>query len=194
MVTPALATSPDVELVLSFLNTVDHDAGTDALATSEGLSAWLAEQRVSAPHDSSRGQLDLAVALRDALRDELAANHDGEVDPPARRRLAQLAEAVPLRVEPADDGTVRLVPVDPTNAVILLLGRVLAAVVVASADGTWSRLKICPADDCRWAFYDQSRNRSRRWCSMEVCGNRSKTRAHRAKRRHDSDPESLPRH
>jgi predicted RNA-binding Zn ribbon-like protein len=55
-------------------------------------------------------------------------------------------------------------------------------VAAAAADGTWERAKACRADDCRWAFYDQSRNRSARWCDMAVCGNRTKVRAYRAKR------------
>ena len=48
--------------------------------------------------------------------------------------------------------------------------------------GTWSRLKVCPADDCQWAFYDHSKNRSGTWCSMQVCGNRAKVRAYRERR------------
>jgi predicted RNA-binding Zn ribbon-like protein len=50
-------------------------------------------------------------------------------------------------------------------------------------DGTWDRMKACRADDCEWAFYDSSRNRSGTWCSMEVCGNRAKARAFRARHR-----------
>lgn len=38
------------------------------------------------------------------------------------------------------------------------------------------RLKICP--NCGWLFLDRSRNRSRTWCDMAVCGNRSKARRH----------------
>ena len=41
----------------------------------------------------------------------------------------------------------------------------------SAVTGVWNRLKVCPNDDCAWAFYDESRNRSRRWCSMNVCGN-----------------------
>jgi len=48
--------------------------------------------------------------------------------------------------------------------------------------GTWSRLKVCPADDCQWAFYDHSKNRSGTWCSMKVCGNRAKVRRYRERR------------
>ena len=43
----------------------------------------------------------------------------------------------------------------------------------------WKRLKTCRDEHCRVAFYDKSRNRSRAWCSMEVCGNREKARSFR---------------
>jgi len=51
------------------------------------------------------------------------------------------------------------------------------------ADESWNRLKACRLDDCQWAFYDQSKNRSRTWCSMKVCGNRAKARAYRERQR-----------
>lgn len=38
------------------------------------------------------------------------------------------------------------------------------------------RLKICP--NCQWLFLDRSRNRSRTWCDMTVCGNRAKANRH----------------
>lgn len=43
------------------------------------------------------------------------------------------------------------------------------------------RIRIC--DNCGWLFHDRSRNGSRRWCDMSVCGNRSKARRHYARRR-----------
>ena len=46
-------------------------------------------------------------------------------------------------------------------------------------------VKACPADDCRWAFYDRSRNRSGTWCDMSDCGNRAKARAYR--KRHQAE-------
>ena len=52
----------------------------------------------------------------------------------------------------------------------------------ARADGTWDRLKVCLADDCQWAYYDRSRNRSSVWCDMRVCGNRAKVRSYRERR------------
>ena len=62
------------------------------------------------------------------------------------------------------------------------LGHLLAIVAAAMADGTWSRLKACRADDCQWVFFDHAKNHSRTWCSMAVCGNRAKARAYRSRR------------
>ncbi|NUS05253.1 MAG: CGNR zinc finger domain-containing protein [Nonomuraea sp.] len=47
----------------------------------------------------------------------------------------------------------------------------------------WDRLKVCAEGMCQRAFIDSSRNRSRSWCSMRVCGNRTETRAYRARKR-----------
>jgi predicted RNA-binding Zn ribbon-like protein len=63
------------------------------------------------------------------------------------------------------------------------LARLLAIVGTAVADGTWERLKACPREDCEWAFYDRTKNRSGRWCRMDQCGNLAKARAFRERRR-----------
>ncbi len=62
------------------------------------------------------------------------------------------------------------------------LGRLLVAVHAAVEERTWVRLKACANPGCAWAFYDRSKNRSGRWCSMEVCGNRTKTRTYRRRK------------
>ena len=65
------------------------------------------------------------------------------------------------------------------NAAHRVVAAVTSAVVAVPADD-WARLKVCARDSCRWAFYDASRNRSGRWCSMAGCGNIVKMRrAHR---------------
>ena len=70
-----------------------------------------------------------------------------------------------------------LVPESP--GVSAALGRILITVVRAMDEGSWGRLKACPNDACRWAFYNHSKNRSGKWCTMEVCGNRMKARTFR---------------
>ena len=62
------------------------------------------------------------------------------------------------------------------------IGELLIAVTGSMAAGSWDRLKVCANDACQLAFYDSSRNRSGRWCSMARCGNRMKGRAYRVRR------------
>ena len=70
------------------------------------------------------------------------------------------------------------------------LDRVLWPVVLAAAElltsGEPARLKLCGGHDCSWLFLDQSKNRSRRWCSMQDCGNRVKAKRHYASKRVES--------
>jgi predicted RNA-binding Zn ribbon-like protein len=62
-----------------------------------------------------------------------------------------------------------------------LLGTAAEAIAEAGAAGTWPRLKSCPGQLCGWAFYDRSASARSRWCSMQVCGARSKMRAYRGR-------------
>jgi len=151
-----VAEPPDADLVLAFLNTVDVEEHTDVLDDHRLWRAWLAERRLTA------GDLGRVRAARAALRGAVG-------DPDA----AAAPDAADTTV------TVRLGPGGPELTSVDVIGAVLAAAVRLAERGDWGRVKICPADDCRWAFYDLSRNRSRNWCSMRVCGNREKARAWR---------------
>lgn len=162
MVTASQAAPGGLELVCAFVNTADLEEGTDDLA------AWLERQGAD---DDLAG----ARAVREALRCLLARNNGVDVDCAEAARALDAAAAragVSLRF---GAGGGRL---EGSGAV----GRVLAAVGTAMADGTWERLKACRSETCRWAFYDHARNRSRTWCSMAVCGNRQKARAYRSRR------------
>jgi predicted RNA-binding Zn ribbon-like protein len=154
----------DLQLVHQFVNTLDIEAGTDELD-----AAWL--ESVGLPNeDAERARL-----FREALRELLLAHNGVPVAPRAVSSLAAFARSSPVVVAFSVDGTPRLEGSDAVS-------RLLAVIARAEVDGTWERLKVCPADDCRWAFYDFSRNRSRTWCDMKVCGNRAKARTYRSKR------------
>lgn len=56
---------------------------------------------------------------------------------------------------------------------------VIQSAVDFLTDGDIDRLRMCAADDCSWFFIDNSRNKSRKWCSMETCGNRAKIARYR---------------
>jgi predicted RNA-binding Zn ribbon-like protein len=63
------------------------------------------------------------------------------------------------------------------------LGPVALAAVSLFTEGDFSRIRECGGHACGWLFYDRSKNNRRRWCEMEVCGNRAKQRRLAARRR-----------
>ena len=160
---PNAAPEP-LRLVQLFVNTINLERGDEWLAT------WLEEQGLK----PSARELDQAREVREAIRELLYANNGHRVKGDPAAALNQAAAG--LR---ADFASGELKP--EAGGLAGALGCVLAVAFRAMADGTWSRLKACRNDRCRWAFYDESRNRSARWCSMQLCGNRTKTRAYRAR-------------
>jgi predicted RNA-binding Zn ribbon-like protein len=171
---------PDPAVLLcAFANTLDVEKVTDALPDPTSLTDWLRQQGLVDAHArASAADWALARGLRAGLRAAMAAHHDGvlDVDP----GLDELTSRLPLRL--AFAGTrPRLVPA--VGGAAGGLAQLLVAVDALHAASRWERLKLCRADDCQWAFYDTSKNRSRHWCSMGICGNRQKTRTYRARRR-----------
>jgi hypothetical protein len=74
-----------VELVRSFVNTVDVEDHTDRLGSSDELRSWLRDQALLGADESvGDDDLDLARELRRALRAEMASHHDDVPDPAAR--------------------------------------------------------------------------------------------------------------
>ncbi|WOX10679.1 CGNR zinc finger domain-containing protein [Streptomyces sp. N50] len=184
----------DLVLVEQFLNTLDERSfswhgerhtGNDELTSVQGLLAWL-EAHGLAGSGQEPGPSDLAAAraLRAGLRDALTSGTDDadssdNSDGADRAKTARALAPFPLVLAPdADGGGLRLVADSGTPGLDTIVETVAASV----AGGRWSRLKLCASPDCRWAFYDTSRNGGGRWCSMDACGNRNKTRAYR--RRH----------
>jgi predicted RNA-binding Zn ribbon-like protein len=168
----------DLDLVIDFVNTVDLEKGEERLTGSGELAAWLAERGLLPPK-TELDSLDLAAALdlREALRGAMLAHNGGAAAEATDSQLEAVARRGELGVHFGPGGAVRLAPRadGPAGALAALLVPVAASV----ADGSWERVKACRADDCRWAFYDRSRNRSGTWCEMAVCGNRTKVRAYR---------------
>jgi predicted RNA-binding Zn ribbon-like protein len=168
-----------LDLVIDYVNTLDLETGTDELATSSAATEWLAARGLLKDRGASLGAegLEQAVRLRDALR-ALMLDHNGAAhDPGATRELEEAARRGDLAVHFDEHAIVRLEP--GHDGLAGALASLLVPVVRASSDGTWLRVKACRADDCQWAFYDRSRNRSGTWCDMAVCGNRTKVRTYR---------------
>jgi hypothetical protein len=109
------------------------------------------------------------------LRDDLRAVVEGA--PEATGRIGEWSARLSLRPVIKDGG----IAFDHPGGVV---GDILAIVLTAAADGRWRRLKACP--DCRWVFYDHTRNASKRWCLMNAggpdgraCGTIAKVRHYR---------------
>jgi predicted RNA-binding Zn ribbon-like protein len=145
--------------VQQFVNSVDLEHDVD------WLPDWLDERGLA-------GELERARALRESLRALVLANNGATLDQPALELVNAAAGRLPLQL--AADGTLRVgVARDALDGVV-------AIALGAMLDGSWSRLKACR--NCCWSFYDYSPNRSATWCSMQLCGNRTKTRAYRSRR------------
>ena len=170
----------ELELVRDFVNTYEVEEDADLLATPAALQEWFAARGLLRGDRVTRSDLGHARQVREALRALLLANNGVSVRKEAAAALNRAAARAHLQVRFAPEGSAAAAALAP--GVDGALGRLLGLIATAMADGTWSRLKACRAEDCRWAFYDHARNHSRQWCSMAVCGNRRKARTYR--RRH----------
>ena len=173
------AGGPSIELVVDFVNTADLDRGTEQLESPEALRSWLADRGLLAADATARADdLIAARSLREALRALMLENNDGPAAPEeAAAELERAARRGELSVRFGAGGSMRIEPC--ATGMDGALASLLAAVAAAIGDGSWQRVKACRAENCRWAFYDRSRNRSGVWCDMAVCGNREKVRAYR---------------
>jgi predicted RNA-binding Zn ribbon-like protein len=144
------------------------------------LNRWCAAQGL--PGGMSPRTCDRVLRSREALRSLMLANNGGPPDPEAVDTLNAEIAACGLRPRIAPDGSHLSWPAAGTSSGDRLLAPLLSAVIAAMTDGTWARMKACAADDCHYAFYDHTRNRSGRWCDVAGCGANARMRAYR--RRH----------
>lgn len=165
-----------LRMLESFVNSVDAESGRDDLADVTTFARWLRDHdRAPATDNLSSADLESAHTLRQYLREVMRRHHDdtGDSHDADWPRLTEPL-SVRLRLDAAGDAAFE----PDGHGVAGFLAEIAATVVRASATGDWQRMKICSADDCAVAYYDTSKNRSKRWCSMQVCGNRKKTRTY----------------
>ena len=174
---------PPLDLVQDFVNTEIPVWAVDDIATPDALAGWL-RFRDLLPDGAlvDAGSFVRARALRHVLRALASRNaHGATSDDGLRVEFATLASELPLRFELSERGGLRLTPAE--RGVNGALAEIMSRVFEAQTSGEWRRLKSCPGPHCGWLFYDASRNASSRWCSMSICGNRTKTAAYRRRRR-----------
>ena len=158
--------------------------GDDSMLTPADLATFCRAHGVEVADDEpADADVEIARVLREGLRAALAHHTDSvlPVDEDALQRLDTATAELPLRVAVVPAGPV--LRAQAATGPRRVLAELLADAAVASADGTWPRLKVCREPRCRTAFYDTSRNNSGVWCSMAACGTEAKKRAYVERRR-----------
>ena len=192
------AESVDAERVLAFINTRSArptNAPVERLDSYEALVGWAREQHlVSAaaaerllgesrqhPHRAAM-VLARAKEFREALNGLAGAIDSGR--PPTAAVLNTIGECLAAAYANArlvpHEGTLQWIASadDDLDRVVWEIGRAAGRLVVSPR---LARVRACAAGDCGWWFVDDTKNRSRRWCDMKLCGNREKLRRFRQK-------------
>jgi predicted RNA-binding Zn ribbon-like protein len=167
-----------LDLVRDYVNTLDFETGIDTIASPDELATWFSEQGLVDDFvEPLEEEVADALAVREAIRELLLANNGVDADSgAASKTLEEAGRKAHLGVRFEDGRPVLASESDGARGAI---GRIVATVAELAPTDEWKRLKSCRDEHCRVAFYDKSRNRSRAWCSMEVCGNREKARSFR---------------
>ena len=187
-------------LGLDFLNSVATplEAAIDWLDSGDGLVAWLAQAEL-VPADALKalttqaapGELDnvaeQARALREWFRDfvrkhmgrPLAAGAIDDLKP--LNKLLGRDERSSQIVERRDSGGARLEleTMQRWRSPESLLLPIAEALARCVCDEDFANIRACEGHRCTLIFADHTRRRTRRWCSMAMCGNRAKQTAHR---------------
>ena len=174
----------------ALVNSVDLESGKDEVTTPSELHRWMVErQLLSDSTVVTAADVTAVVELREAFRVLLLANNGNEADgadeAAARKVLDDVAAAGGMQLRFEGGGSVRYEVT--VEGVAGAMAQIVVLAAGAMGDGTWSRLKACRDDTCRWAFFDQSKNHSGAWCDMRVCGSRNKMRTYRSRKRAASD-------
>lgn len=165
------------DLLLQFLWTRDE---TDSIDTPSKLKDWLVGLGLLDSEESvSEDDVRLARHFRSAMR-AMCATHNGfEPDPRTTSTIDTLNALAPLKVTLGPRGGLNI---EPGGAgVPRALATFLAIGYRASRAGEFDRFKACKG--CGWAFYDESKNGSKKWCDMGLCGTRSKMKAYRERKK-----------
>lgn len=157
----------------------------DRLSSAEWQRSFLAHWGWKAPSPASPAMLRALYDLRLRLRRLLTQASRGSA--PSRselRHLNELLAASRFTYAITTGNQVVAIPVaQDWNTVAAELVR-SALNVLTQHDA--SRVKVCANPDCEWMFYDESLNRTRRWCQTNVCGNMVRVREYRRRQARES--------
>ena len=197
---PPTAEDADALRALAFVNTLSGRATAapvDRLVSYQALADWAREAGLLKADDAERllararrraAESDRIVArargLREALHEMFGAMSAGRTTPaPTLDALtAHLSHWYAHGRLVPDGDRLQWVPVggDDLERPLWEVARAASRLVTSPL---LARVRACAAEDCGWWFIDDTKNHSRRWCDMKICGNRDKVRRFRARSR-----------
>jgi predicted RNA-binding Zn ribbon-like protein len=174
-------TDLSVVTAVDLVNTRDVETGADALTSPPELLRFLRDHRDSYDRELTLTDVEEVQALRGRLRGVFTS---GDIVRVVGVLNALLAESNALPQLTDHDGVWHLHFTPPESSLVAHMAAE-AAMGLASVirDHGLDRLQVCAAAGCSRVFVDTSRNRSRRYCNPEICGNRTNVAAYRARRR-----------
>lgn len=171
-----------IDLAVDLVNSHDPVDGTEDLATPEDLARFLDDHRVSDFAPPTYGDLERVRDLRGALREVFEAGDESGAAKIINRMLADSGARPELTNHGGQPWHLHFThPGAPLDKRLSAEAAMALAMIVAR-EGL-GRLGVCEGERCMDVFVDLSRNRSRRYCSPEVCGNRASVAAFRARQR-----------
>jgi predicted RNA-binding Zn ribbon-like protein len=168
---------PALKRLIDFVNTNEPQISQDRLRDPDQTRDWLAAHGLEAGN-LSHDDWAATLAFREGVRAAAAANNGYDLDPDAVAAMHQAIDRLGFTVQATADAGLEVAATTPAGRALAPLA---GALMAAQADRSWTRVKACARDTCRWLFYDTTRNRSRTWCTSTTCGSREK--AKRAYRR-----------
>jgi|SRR5437016_14407046 len=130
---------------------------------------------------AGKAPLPALKSLRRSLRGVAEALSASGV--PDAREIAQINAVmdVPVRQRLVGREKERRIEIAPLRSDWdWILSRIAASAAEAIVAGAESRIRICANHECRWAFRDPTKAKTKRWCSDRTCGNRARVRRARA--------------
>lgn len=170
----------------SFLNSDYHDwrgtgASEDLLLKPGWMEKFLTRWGMPVPSEPPdvKSLRQLRVLIHRMAKALVAG---GAVDPDDLAALNQVMAGGPVvRQVCPDSGKVLLQPVACSWAHVQ--AEIAASLATTLAEGEGARVRICENPDCLWFFYDDTRNRTKRFCEDKTCGNLVKVRRFRARQK-----------
>jgi predicted RNA-binding Zn ribbon-like protein len=171
-----------IALAVDLVNSSSPVSGREDLADAGALARFLADHRIGHLQPPTDRELEQVRRVRTGLRAVFQAP-DQQTAARLLNRLLSDSRAGPRLTD--HDGSpwhLHYTPPGTPLAARLAADAAMALAVVVAEQG-FDRLRVCQGERCRDVFVDRSRNRSRRYCSPQVCGNRASVAAYRARRR-----------